>query len=64
MKDLEGTVTAREGYIHEEIEKSLDRERDLWQKEREAHAITTYRERGPLQVKTGLFRGYIGVLIG
>ena len=45
MRDLEGATAARERYIQEEIARLLARERDLWQREREAHAIAMEKER-------------------
>jgi len=45
VRDLEGTATPKEGYIQEEIARLLARERDLWQREREAHAIAMEKER-------------------
>ena len=46
MRYLEGTVATREGYIQEEITRSLARGRDLWQRERKAHAVVIEREKG------------------
>ena len=46
MRYLEGTVATREGYIQEEITRSLARGRDLWQRERKAHAVVVEREKG------------------
>ena len=34
VRDLEGAATPKEGYIQEEIARSLARERELWQRER------------------------------
>ena len=38
MKEYEGMATTRDGYVQEEIARSLARER-------EAHAVATWRER-------------------
>lgn len=46
VRDLEGAAATREGYIQEEISKSLARERDLQQREKEAYVVATERERG------------------
>ena len=64
VRDLEGAAIAKKGYVQEEIARSLARERDLWQRKREAHAIATKRERSWLQVEIGLICGHIGILIG
>lgn len=45
VRDLKGATTTREAYIQEEIARPLAQERDLWQREREAHAIAIERER-------------------
>ena len=34
VRDLEGAATPKEGYIQEEIARSLAREREIWQRER------------------------------
>lgn len=51
LRTKEGAATIGEGYVQEEIARSLAQERDLWQREREAHAVATKREKGQLLIK-------------
>ena len=48
MIELKTAAAAREAYIQEEIARVLARERELWQKDREARATTTDRERSQI----------------
>ena len=62
MRDLKVAVAAREGYIQEEIARSLAQERDLWQRKREAYAVARERE-GSASIEIDLLREYISILI-
>lgn len=48
VRYLEGAAATRGvwGYVQEEISRLLARERDLWQREREAYVVATKKERG------------------
>ena len=62
VTELKTAATAREVHMQEETA----RERELWQRDREAHTTVTERERewSQLQGELAMLHGYARVLIG
>ena len=65
MAELETTAAAREVHMQEETVHALGRERELWQRDREARLLSQReRERSQLQSELAMLHGYTMVLIG
>ena len=50
--------------MQEETARALTQERELWQRDREAHATIAERERSQFQNELAMFHGYTMVLVG